>query len=170
MLEQGRILQVVNLNIRKFRKQDLTDVQTIMQLSWDWYRPRNLVDLYQFIYSNIPNRMKWSLIERASDSLFTSRRNTCVFVAEVSGKAAGFAALFYIGRDFWELRWLAVHPKYQRQGIGSKLISHTISYVQQMKGKGITLSSNIKNKKALELYKRFGFIETYQTQHMDLVF
>jgi ribosomal protein S18 acetylase RimI-like enzyme len=91
-----------------------------------------------------------------------------VLVAEASGKVVGFATICYIGRNFWELRWMVVHPDYQEQGIGSKLLSEIIPYVKQRKGKKITVLTSVNNKKAIGLYRKFGFIETYQSQHMDL--
>ena len=159
---------MVNVNIRKFRKQDLADARMVMKQSFEWYKPNNLVDLYQYFYSKIPNRIKWFFIEHSLDSIFTNRHDTQVFVAEASGKVVGLAIIRYAGRDVWEFHHLAVHLNCRGQGIGSKLISKIMSYVKQRKGKVITLSTNINNKRAMKLYRRFGFTETYTVQHMDL--
>jgi len=155
------------VNIRKFRKQDLADVQMVMERALS---PSSLVDLYRaiYLYDKILIRIKWFLTEYSLDSIFTKRYDTQVFVAEASKKVVGVAIIRYAGQDVWELRRLAVHPNNRGKGIGSQLISKIMYYVKQRNGKVITLFTNINNKRAINLHRRFGFTETRTVMDLRL--
>ena len=52
---------------------------------------------------------------------------------------------------------VAVHPSWQGQGIGSRLMAEAILYFQGVGARHITLNSQEENERAHKLYRRFGF-------------
>ncbi|MBE7442590.1 MAG: GNAT family N-acetyltransferase [Flavobacteriales bacterium] len=55
---------------------------------------------------------------------------------------------------------MSVHPDFQGKGIGNKLIETFLNWVTEKSGiEKITLSVFASNEKAINLYKKFGFIE-----------
>jgi len=59
-----------------------------------------------------------------------------------------------------EIRWLAVKEKYQKQGIGSKLMDFAEKYATKMKKKKIYLYTHISRlKTAVRFYNKIGYKE-----------
>jgi ribosomal-protein-alanine N-acetyltransferase len=52
---------------------------------------------------------------------------------------------------------VAVHPDWQGQGIGTRLMAEAIRYFQQAGARHISLNTQEENKQAQRLYQRFGF-------------
>ena len=59
--------------------------------------------------------------------------------------------------DEAEIRYLSVHPSYQKRGLGKKLIYRIIKECKNENIKRIFLEVSIKNKSALKFYEKFGF-------------
>ena len=59
--------------------------------------------------------------------------------------------------DEAEIRYLSVHPSYQKRGLGKKLINQIIKECKNENIKRIFLEVSIKNKQALRFYKNSGF-------------
>ena len=59
--------------------------------------------------------------------------------------------------DEAEIRYLSVHPSYQKRGLGKKLINQIIKECKNENIKRIFLEVSIKNKQALSFYDYFGF-------------
>lgn len=147
------------VRIGPFKKRHLADVQNIMHQTFPNFKIDNLVNMYQFVYSRLLNRLERYTLEH-SVSVFTSKFDSQVFVAEISGKAVGVAIIDYGGRHVWALSWLAVHPRWRGRGTGSKLLEATKCYVKTKKGKAVVLSVNARRKRAIKLYEQIGFRNT----------
>ena len=65
--------------------------------------------------------------------------------------------VFYKIFDEAEIRYLSVHPSYQRRGLGKKLIYKILKECKNKKIRRIFLEVSLKNKKALSFYDYFGF-------------
>ena len=63
--------------------------------------------------------------------------------------------------DEAEIRYLSVHPLYQKKGLGKKLINQIIKECKNENIKRIFLEVSIKNQQALNFYKNFGFKTIY---------
>ena len=61
--------------------------------------------------------------------------------------------------DEAEIMDIAVHKNYRMQGIASQMLAYMINEAKLMNIKRINLEVNEKNLPALNLYKKFGFIE-----------
>ena len=59
--------------------------------------------------------------------------------------------------DEAEIRYLSVHPSYQRRGLGKKLIYKIFEECKRQNIKRIFLEVSLKNKQALSFYDYFGF-------------
>jgi ribosomal protein S18 acetylase RimI-like enzyme len=83
-----------------------------------------------------------------------------VQVAVVNGNLAGYAALLVNSSSEAHLARLAVHPTYQRKGIGRQLLEDAIMHVQREGFADLYLNTQAKNLPSLALYRAAGFRPT----------
>lgn len=94
-----------------------------------------------------------------------------MFVKEINNDIAKFyvahrgeTIVGYIG--FWDIDFdihlltLAVQKEYRKRGIGSYLIEFVIAYAKEHLSKKIFLEVSVENIPAINLYKKYGFVET----------
>ena len=56
---------------------------------------------------------------------------------------------------------IAVHPRVEGQGIGTRLMAEAVRYFQGHRVEKIVLNADAKNHRAQSLYRRFGFHQVY---------
>lgn len=78
-------------------------------------------------------------------------------VAEIQKKAVGYAGMWIVV-DEGHITNIAVHPKFQHQGIGTLLVEHFIREAKRKNLIALTLEVRESNIKAQNLYKKFGFV------------
>jgi len=83
-----------------------------------------------------------------------------IFMAVVSGLAAGTVAMIPSGGGVMELTKMAVAPEFQGMGIANHLMKACIDYAEANGTKIIFLESHRSLQPALALYRKYGFIET----------
>jgi ribosomal protein S18 acetylase RimI-like enzyme len=83
-----------------------------------------------------------------------------IFFALTEGHVAGTVALIRVNYDVFELAKMAVSPAFQGYKIGDRLMQACIGYAEREGAKGIFLESNTKQFAAINLYRKFGFVET----------
>lgn len=83
-----------------------------------------------------------------------------IFMAIVSGLAAGTVALIPSGVGRLELTKMAVAPEFQGMGIAKRLMEISIAYAESNGTDIIFLESHRSLQPALALYRKFGFVET----------
>ncbi len=83
-----------------------------------------------------------------------------VFFALVDGCPAGTVALIAIDDEIFELAKMAVSPGHRGIGLGDKLMKACIDYAAAAGKKRIVLESNTKQLAAINLYRKFAFVET----------
>ena len=83
-----------------------------------------------------------------------------IFFALVDGQPAGTVALIRIDDDTFELAKMAVAPGHRGLGLGRILMKACIEYAREIGKARIVLESNTKQAAAINLYRKFGFIET----------
>lgn len=83
-----------------------------------------------------------------------------IFMAIVSGLAAGTVAMIPSGDDVIELTKMAVAPEFQGMGIANHLMMACISFAEANGTKVIFLESHRSLQPALALYRKHGFVET----------
>lgn len=86
-------------------------------------------------------------------------------VAEQHGTVMGyaFATTHFNGRLMHLVR-IAVHPDYQAQGIGIRLLAQTVAYARTSGAESLTLNTQQENYRAQRLYEWFGFRRTGERQ------
>ena len=52
---------------------------------------------------------------------------------------------------------MAVHPAWQGQGVGSRLVAEAMRFFQQADVQLVTLNTQEENERAQRLYRKFGF-------------
>jgi ribosomal-protein-alanine N-acetyltransferase len=95
---------------------------------------------------------------RHTKEMFRDYQEQCndFSVAELKGKVVGYYCLSQVGRHGHITR-IAVHPRYQGQRIGVRLLAEAIAALAQGGVFGITLNTQQDNQRALRLYEWFGF-------------
>src|SRR5688572_12296639 len=83
-----------------------------------------------------------------------------VFFALTEGLVAGTVALIRVNYDVFELAKMAVSPEFQGYKIGEKLMQACVDYAERSGANCIFLESNTKQFAAINLYRKFGFVET----------
>lgn len=64
---------------------------------------------------------------------------------------------FWIVADETHILNIAVHPRFRRQGIASRLLAHVLEFSKRMGVQYFALEVRNRNQAAIELYKGFGF-------------
>lgn len=82
-----------------------------------------------------------------------------IFMAVVSGLAAGTVALIPSGVGVLELTKMAVAPEFQSMGVANQLMERSLAYAAESGTKLIFLESHRSLEPALSLYRKFGFLE-----------
>ena len=83
-----------------------------------------------------------------------------MFLYEIDGKIVGICNIKALNKRRVKHRanlGITVLKEYWGQGIGSKLMEHTINYCRVNSIKKIELTVRVDNKNALKMYKKFGF-------------
>jgi len=82
-----------------------------------------------------------------------------IFMAIVSGLAAGTVALIPAGNKILELTKMAVAPEFQGMGIAKHLMLRSIEHATAIGTRLVFLESHRSLQPALALYRKFGFVE-----------
>ncbi len=80
-------------------------------------------------------------------------------VAEEKGEILGFAGYIMSSLSFrtYEMMWVNVSKRYQRSGIGTKLISKVIAEIESIRYKGEKPSNILLSTLKPDYFRRFGF-------------
>lgn len=81
----------------------------------------------------------------------------CLVICE-GEKILGSIFGTFNGRRAW-IYHLAIHPKYQKQGLGSLLLEKSLSALKKLGAKRLQLWVRKDNLKVLEFYQKQGFIQ-----------
>jgi GNAT superfamily N-acetyltransferase len=83
-----------------------------------------------------------------------------IFFALVGDEVAGTVAMIRQNYESFELAKMAVSPRFQGYRIGNRLMEACITYARDEGVPYIVLESNTKQFAAINLYRKFGFVET----------
>jgi len=127
---------VPGLNIRPMNFDDLTSIEVLDTITFD---------------------PVWRISE--SSLIYAYRQAAIASVAEMDNCIVGYQ-ISTTSHHGGHLARLAIHPKYQRMGIGSKLIHDIIVHFNKRGVFNISVNTQTDNKTSLALYKKIGFQET----------
>jgi putative acetyltransferase len=80
-----------------------------------------------------------------------------IFMLYAQGQPAGCAALLAMGGDVYELSKMAIAPHLRGQGLGRRLLLHTIEAARELGARSLFLGSSTKLANAVHLYESVGF-------------
>lgn len=80
------------------------------------------------------------------------------WVTEVDGRIAAMLVAWFIVDEI-HIATIATHPDYRQQGIGKKLLLHTLQSAKEEGAITSFLELRESNDAALEMYRKFGFVE-----------
>ena len=83
------------------------------------------------------------------------------FVAEFKGEVIGYGGMWHV-LDEGEIMNIAIHPSYQRQGIGQLILKELLLEAKRRKLIAMFLEVRVSNEAAKKLYAKQGF------QNIDL--
>ncbi|WP_263352522.1 GNAT family N-acetyltransferase [Acidicapsa acidisoli] len=85
------------------------------------------------------------------------RKGGKVFLAYSQGEAVGCVALIPMGDGVYELSKMAVAPRMRGQGVGRRILEHSIAQARELGARSLFLGSNSVLKNAVHLYESIGF-------------
>jgi len=80
-------------------------------------------------------------------------------VAEYDGHIIGMGALRNVSRDTAEIKRMRVLPERQGEGLGTKLLHLLENEAKKLNYKKLILDTSVRQKAAIHLYKKHGYIE-----------
>lgn len=81
------------------------------------------------------------------------------WVADLDGRVVGMMVAWFIVDEI-HIATIATHPDFRKQGIGEKLLLHTLQSAKEEGALTSFLEVRESNDAALELYRKFGFVES----------
>jgi putative acetyltransferase len=85
------------------------------------------------------------------------RKGGHIFMVYADSEAVGCVALIPMGNGVYELSKMAISPQLRGQGIGRRLLQHTIEQARLMGARSLFLGSSTKLPSAIHLYESMGF-------------
>ncbi|HZW87587.1 MAG TPA: GNAT family N-acetyltransferase [Myxococcaceae bacterium] len=102
----------------------------------------------------------WPLFELADDSLLAICEyldQGVVHVASRAGRAVGHSQVLQGEDGVCELRSLSVVPRHRRQGLGTRLVARSVSWVRDRSGSRLVTGIPSAKLELLGFYQRLGF-------------
>jgi putative acetyltransferase len=84
-------------------------------------------------------------------------RGGYIFMVYAGGEPVGCVALIPMSDGVYELSKMAVSPRLRGQGIGRRLLRHTIDRARLLGARSLFLGSSTKLPSAIHLYESIGF-------------
>ena len=84
--------------------------------------------------------------------------DSCFWVAEISDIVVGMIGVQRLDRNSAEMRRLRVHQEFRRQGIGTHLMEHAISFCRKKDFLKVVLDVRTERVSAISLFDNFGFL------------
>ncbi len=96
-----------------------------------------------------------------------SKDNDRVWMAEYNQEIVGCIAIVHHSDKEAQLRWFLTHPTFRGTGIGKKLLNMAMDYCKEKKYSNVYLLTTSLQDKAIEMYKKVGFVQTESTESSD---
>jgi len=109
---------------------------------------------------SFPLPWTWAMFERELENPVSF--SYTVRVRDGGGEALGAYIIFWIVYGEAHILDFAVHPDLRRRGLATWLLENIISRLREGSVIGIFLEVRKSNAPAIELYKKFGFKESYE--------
>ncbi len=135
-----------------FRRANTRDINVIHEILYKSFEP------YQRFYTDeafaatviSPKEIKERILKKDYD----------IFVAIFNSQIVGTVSLSIKNQKFLYIRSMAVHPDFQRKGIGCFMLDNIYYIAEKKKIKKIVLESSEPLYNALDFYEKYGFKKT----------
>jgi ribosomal-protein-alanine N-acetyltransferase len=131
----------MNMTIRKMALEDIDQVLAIDEASFSMPWPARS---FHFEVTNNPASRSW--------------------VAEIEGQVVGMVVAWMIVDEI-HIATIATHNDFRRQGIGEKLLIHTLKSAKEEGALTSFLEVRESNRFALQMYNKFGYVEVGRRRH-----
>lgn len=131
---------------------DISTIQKIAAVAWpDTFGPLMSADQLAFMMD-----MMYST-ESLTQQIAVDKHQ--YFLVKLDGEAVGYTAYEanYKGEPNVMIHKAYLHPKVQRQGVGSKMFTFLESEAKRLNNTHLRLRVFVKNIKAINFYKKYGF-------------
>jgi ribosomal protein S18 acetylase RimI-like enzyme len=135
--------------LNKAQIRDINDIYLVLSKAFEPYKnnyTKGAYDATVLSPENIKNRILGKEYE--------------IFVVIISNRIIGTFSISQNTQDQFYLRSMAIHPDYQRRGIGLYILKEIIRLGKRKNIKMIYLDTSKTLKGAIKFYKKFGFIFT----------
>lgn len=129
------------MNIRRMTLEDIPQVVAIDQVSFSLPWPERS---FRFEVTDNPASRAW--------------------VVDLEGMISGMLVAWLLV-DEAHIATIATHPAFRRQGIAGRLLSHALIEMRREGATHSVLEVRASNTAALEMYRRFGFVESGRRPH-----
>jgi DNA-binding MarR family transcriptional regulator/predicted GNAT family acetyltransferase len=106
---------------------------------------------------------KYFVVEKTDEQVLSNPKEAildnggAIYFARYGNKIVGTFALIRVDEETCEIAKMAVTEKFQKHGIGKKLLDHALLKAKSMKLKKLILYSNTNLAPAINLYFKYGF-------------
>jgi ribosomal protein S18 acetylase RimI-like enzyme len=151
----------------KFRNAEEKDIESILNLAFEFEEYLDDLDMTPDSEKVSKETMQRVLLDGFSDP------KHAIMVVEEEGQVIGFSDIWVYpevihGGNSAYLNNIFISRKYQRKGIGSKLLSETIKKAKDMKAVALHISVLPKNVIAQNFYKKNGITWEIKMYEMHL--
>ncbi|AQX04791.1 bifunctional helix-turn-helix transcriptional regulator/GNAT family N-acetyltransferase [Elizabethkingia meningoseptica] len=87
-----------------------------------------------------------------------------IWLAEYNQQIIGSVAIINHSEHEVQLRWFLTHPVFRGTGIGKKLLNTALDYCRERNYKNVFLLTTSVQQRAIEMYKKAGFVQTQATE------
>ncbi len=138
---------------RTLQKNDVLEVRKLALKAWkfaykDIYKEKTILKSVSKYYSDENFARNFEQIKKGNSKF--------ILVIE-SKKIIGYAHVCKNKRR-WEVIRIYVNPKFIRKGIGTKLLQKVEVFLRKKNVKSYTIYPHVKNKIAVNFYKKYGFV------------
>lgn len=142
--------------IRKFKSTDAYQASRMILKAFEWYHKGNMSSWF-YRYFSVRNLIK------------NSKTLDILVATTDSNQIIGYISSISYPYKVAYIQTVAVHPKFQKKGIGQKLLNAKLRELKHKKIRKVWLLVNRQNTVALAFYLKNGFvIEGYLKDHTGL--
>lgn len=139
--------------IQDYRPEDRPAIMQLLKDDWYWLVAEGAVDFS-------PDYM---LDHHAATYHYADNTLAIKVYRSPEGQVAGFVTYHPIEGYRGRIQFLAVAPEFRKKGYAKELMQHAINGLKKQGSCLIDIAVRANNKPAFNLYKKFGFEETWST-------
>lgn len=144
--------------IRQFTNSDLNGVREIVGHN-GWLYNKWLL-LFHLKYGKWIDRIQQCLSRKSLTPLVNDKFDRVTFISDEDDVINGYIHIWRYSFDVWFVGLFAVHSKYRRKGIGTRLLEKAISHVKEHEGKELRVIIDNERVSAIKTLEKLGFRTT----------